>query len=188
MSERALGECERKHVCPLCGQFARRTYQGVLRHIGEVHRFSPDFFISCGLPCSPLDGSAVVKCPATYTKYESFRSHVYKKHREVLCEGDQYRGELDCSGITDSEGSFLEEVFLEETVAAQDDDDDNVRSRSDSTGADSDDRSIKRAAALFILKSMEERRISQVVRSLCMSVYKLFVSVRIAQYSWYIYS
>ena len=54
-----------KYVCPFCRQFARRSYHGILRHIGEVHSFNPDFHVVCGL--------GPEKCPATYTKYTSFK-------------------------------------------------------------------------------------------------------------------
>lgn len=137
-----------KYVCPICGQFARRTYQGILRHIGEVHRFSPDFHITCGLGCTSGE-----KCPATYTKYESFRSHVYKKHREELSDSVQYPAELEGDDGNDRGGVSLQDDFLGEEG------EDFCPS---SSAATEGDMSVKHAAALFILKCMEERRISQV--------------------------
>lgn len=64
---------ETKFVCPVCNSFARKYYGGILRHIGAVHRFDPNF-----------RGLGTPKCPSTYTKFESFRSHIYKKHRNQL--------------------------------------------------------------------------------------------------------
>ena len=65
---------ETKCRCSLCSHFAARNFLGVLRHIGQVHQFEPNFEVKCG-----LDG-----CPLRYTVYESFRVHVYKRHRDVL--------------------------------------------------------------------------------------------------------
>ena len=133
-----MTERSRKHVCPVCHEFARTSYAGILRHIGEVHSFSPDFRIVCGL------GSE--KCPATYTNFQSFRSHVYKKHREVLTRS---HGEEDndttslCPSVNDGDNGGLD-VSIN---GAQD-------------GEDEDQ--ITRAAALFILKTMEIHRTSQV--------------------------
>ena len=153
----------KKHVCPICGQFARRTYQGILRHIGEVHKFSPDFHITCGLGSDE-------KCPATYTKYESFRSHVYKKHREELFSecvqnGDVHQDDSDDAGV-----SLL-----------QDGEEGGVNSTS-SSPATAGNMSVKRAAALFILKSMEERRISQV--SIVLQLICITVASWRAKVSW----
>ena len=42
--------------------------------MGEIHRYDPNLHIRCGIQ----------GCPQTYKKFESFRSHVYRKHRESL--------------------------------------------------------------------------------------------------------
>ena len=34
----------RRSICPICQNFARNSFAGILRHIGEVHSFSPDFY------------------------------------------------------------------------------------------------------------------------------------------------
>ncbi len=41
-----------------------------MQHIREFHAYSPAFTITCG-----LNG-----CPRTFTKFSSFRSHVYDWH------------------------------------------------------------------------------------------------------------
>ena len=84
----------------------------------------------------------------TYTKYTSFRSHVYKKHREVLTALVPAQ-QLEDDEEGDGETNWDPDADLE----SGDDE--------PATGA-SEERSIKRAAALFILKCMEERKISQV--------------------------
>ena len=132
-----------KYVCPLCGQFARTSYQGVLRHIGEVHSFNPNFHITCSL--------GPEKCPETYTKYESFRSHIYRKHREELKTSSFCHGELVQDDTNDTETPTVYTPPLDQ-------EDDDLISQS----APTVDISVKRAAAMFILKSMEEWKISQV--------------------------
>lgn len=66
------------HLCSFCSDFAAASFSSVLRHIGDVHRSqigpAPMMAVWCG-----IDG-----CPWSYENYESFRSHLYKKHRHVL--------------------------------------------------------------------------------------------------------
>lgn len=61
-------------VCSICNLFGANTYAAVLRHIGLIHRYDPGLHICCGID----------HCPQTYSNYESFRSHVYRKHRNEL--------------------------------------------------------------------------------------------------------
>ena len=63
-----------KWKCSLCNEFSAQDFRGVMRHIGQVHQFEPNFQVKCG-----LDGRAM-----RYTAYNSFRSHVYRRHRELL--------------------------------------------------------------------------------------------------------
>ena len=74
--------------CPLCSKFARDQFAPVLRHIKDVHSFDPSFHIVCG-----LDG-----CPASYTNYESFRSHVYLNHKHILNLHDTEDGTVTMEG------------------------------------------------------------------------------------------
>ena len=67
-------------VCTICDQFAGRSFASVLRHIGSIHRFDPGLSIRCGIKA----------CPETYTNFESFRSHVYRKHRDILHLDDSH--------------------------------------------------------------------------------------------------
>lgn len=46
----------------------------VLRHIGSVHSFEPNFHVSCGIN----------DCPRTYENYHSFRKHLNRHHPECL--------------------------------------------------------------------------------------------------------
>lgn len=62
------------YVCTICDQFRGRSFAAVLRHIGAVHRYDSGLSVRCG----------VRSCPETYTKFESFWSYIYSKHRDVL--------------------------------------------------------------------------------------------------------
>lgn len=125
-------------VCTICNTFASRSYGPVLRHIGVVHRFGPSCIIRCG-----IDG-----CPATYKseKYESFRSHVYRKHRALLC-ATQGSGEMmrdpdheENPVNTDGDPSVVDDFTLENSYSSE---------------------TMKKAAAVFLLKTLEERRVTQ---------------------------
>ena len=60
--------------CSVCNYFGDQSFAAVLRHMGEIHRYDPNLRIRCGIDC----------CPQSYTNFNSFRSHVYRKHRDVL--------------------------------------------------------------------------------------------------------
>ena len=60
--------------CPLCDSFAATNVKGVVRHIGLVHSHEPGFRITCG----------VGGCMRTYTKFNSYKKHMYVKHGELL--------------------------------------------------------------------------------------------------------
>lgn len=59
--------------CSFCDNFAAPTFGGVYRHIAALHKYDPNFHICCG-----IDG-----CPATFKKVESWRSHIFRKHRKL---------------------------------------------------------------------------------------------------------
>lgn len=119
-------------TCPICKDFARNSYVGILRHIGQVHSHRPGFSVQCGLGRS--------KCPATYKNFQSFRSHVYKKHRDDLFLYDQVSGHDENEG-----GDEFEEP--------------------DNSDEESSEYSnhLSRAAAQFILKTTEVHNVSQVI-------------------------
>ena len=141
------GKRGNKYVCPVCGLFAWTSYQDVVRHIELVHSFNSNFHITCSL--------VPHNCPKTYTKYESFRPQVYRKHREELKVSTVYTGELE-QDDENYAGSNAGGNTVHDPLFDQEDED--LISQS----APTVDMSVKRAAAMFILKSMEERKISQV--------------------------
>ena len=103
-----------------------------MRHIGEIHRYDPALVIRCGID----------HCPQTYKNYESFRSHIYCKHREVLhSQSSDACDESECIDITNSTENYEQ----------LQDDDNQVMAAPD----------IKKIGAKFLLKTREEHRIPQ---------------------------
>ena len=61
------------YICSVCKSYTRSNYKSVLGHM-RIHKFDPNLSLKCGIN----------SCPEEYTVDESFRSHVYWKHRELL--------------------------------------------------------------------------------------------------------
>ena len=124
------------YVCTICNLFAGQTFSAVLRHMG-AHRFDAGLSIRCGIN----------SCTEQYTNLESFRSHIYRKHREVLVSAP----------VTDS---GLAETVLSSSL-------DQEASETDDDGWEVGVQEVeqrtcpKRLAALFLLKTREERRVTQ---------------------------
>lgn len=61
--------------CPKC---SRRTFTIIklIQHIGLIHAHEANFSITCGLN----------DCQRSFTKYESFRCHVYRKHKNTVLQ------------------------------------------------------------------------------------------------------
>ena len=125
-------------VCNICNSFAGQSFSAVLRHMGN-HRFDPGLSIPCGID----------SCPEVYKNYESFRSHVYRKHREVLGP-ESTQAEDRITGIRsqngDTESADAHDVATVEEGGTM------------RTGEDYDP---KRSVALFLLKTREERNVTQ---------------------------
>lgn len=118
------------YTCQICNLFGGNSFASVLRHIGEIHRFDPGLVIRCGIE----------HCPQTYTNYESFRSHVYRKHRVVLHEESTPNVTETCDDNSDqSDASAYEMVDLFTSEVSD----------------------IKDFGAKFLIKVREEYRIPQ---------------------------
>ena len=134
-----------KFDCQICRKVSRKYYLGILQHIRAVHSFEPNFHILCG-----LDNG----CPATYNVYESFRSHVYKKHREQLLS----------SGTNDNSGSSYQEGVAVDTAP------DNGHDEIEEIDIDGENPTVQvdntKMAAMFILRTTEIQRTSQVSNNL----------------------
>ena len=123
-----------KYVCSICNLFSRNSFSAVLRHIGNTQRYAPNLSIRCGIS----------SCTEAYNNFESFRSHVYRKHRGALHSSDE-----------GSTGRDLGEP-------AKTSDRDSVELPSDSAAELAEleprphDINLKSMAALFLLKVREE--------------------------------
>ncbi|XP_033097594.1 uncharacterized protein LOC117101675 [Anneissia japonica] len=58
--------------CSLCGYFESSKLCKIVSHISQNHSLDPNFYISCGLD----------DCPQSFRNFASFKSHLYRKHRE----------------------------------------------------------------------------------------------------------
>ena len=127
MAERQL------YACCICRKFSRASFRPVFRHIGQ-HRFDPNLIIACNLN----------SCTDVYKNVDSFRKHVYRKHREILCPGG------------DSEDVAFDNDAAENVQISSDIDIEN-------SGQDIDPPSLfsKKTSALFLLKTREERKVTQ---------------------------
>ena len=131
------------YCCCICASFASSNFSSVLRHIGNTHSGSSNFSIPC-----PVSDCSRHENP--YICYESFRSHVYRKHRELLEEGfprlshdlEHERSDADLEGA---------------------DNPNYILNHGDEDGQDHDSsrRDFQLDVAKFLLKTREERRITQ---------------------------
>ena len=145
-------------VCTICKSFGARSYKSVLSHIGNIHTFGPSREIQCG-----IDG-----CPASYKteSFNSFRSHVYRKHRDVLFTANEENIPPD-HGEDESESSSYQPI----NDGMDDNDQDQML-----VGP-----TMKRAAAVFLLKTLEERKITQTalngIMSDCQALLEIILSL-----------
>ena len=133
------------YVCTICDQFRGRSFAVVLRHIGASHRYDPGLSIRCGIQ----------SCPETYSKFESFRSHVYHKHRDVL-------------HLDPREDSLPERDGQELSAILEDPVDDSICSPPNTADLQPN---LQLSAAMFLIKT-KECKLTQV------SIDKLVTSVR----------
>ena len=71
-----LSNMELRFNCSICHSFASLDYASVVRHIGSVHAWEPQFRVTRG-----IDG-----CIRTYTSYRRYRDHIVNKHSELLSD------------------------------------------------------------------------------------------------------
>lgn len=85
------------YICTICDLFAGLSFASVLHHIGNTHRYDPGLSIVCGID----------SCPEVYTNFESFRSHVFRKHRD-----DLYSCSSSSKNESQQQGGDAEDQFL----------------------------------------------------------------------------
>ena len=103
-----MADLENVYACSLCDYFASPSFATVLRHIGNTHASDHDLNISC-----PVRG-----CPRSYTNFESFRSHVYRKHRSALL-GRAKQNVLELSESMSPDGSSTRGMIIVYSILMQ---------------------------------------------------------------------
>ena len=124
--------------CPYCAECSVTNFKKLLHHIKFVHSCEPNFSISCG------------HCNQTFSKFESFKSHLRRRHNYA-------NGENNAEG----EG-FANLVANIGQDPMHDNEDENNNENGRGTGQESIE-SITRFVALFMLKTKEENQLSQQV-------------------------
>ena len=127
-------------ICQYCADFSVRTHKKLLRHIRFVHSNEPNFSISCG------------HCGQSFKRFESFKSHLRRKHKDVDEDEDENKS-LDQSDLIPDAGSDFDLDGEEEHNMFQD----QVMETKNSTDE------MTRHIALFILMSKEQNQLNQTV-------------------------
>ena len=97
--------------CSICDVYLAETFEQLLGHIRRCHQSDPNFHCMCG-----LDG-----CTRTFRKYDSWRKHIFRKHKHVnggddaiQCNDDQLNEEDEQHEIVDAQAKTkrLEALYL----------------------------------------------------------------------------
>ena len=123
-------------VCWICYNFAGTSLKRVIRHISSVHSHDANFRVLCGINC----------CPRVYTKFSSFKKHLYRHHKAELHDASFLR---DTTGVGNSEYDVPVEDIPEEHFLVDNEVDAAVV------------LSEKKVGALFLLKMKEVHKMSQ---------------------------
>ena len=113
------------------------TYKKVVRHLGTVHAHESAFYVECCVP----------GCPRTYTNFHSYKSHLYKKHRDVI----------DLPSTSETNDTFLPSTTEIETPIPQS----NTCTSEPDLPVVSTSTLRQREAALFIFKAKHLHKVSQ---------------------------
>lgn len=132
-----------KFSCTICNSFSSSTLKKVLRHIGSVHSFEPNFQITCG-----VDG-----CARTYTNFKSFQKHLSRRH-ETVFENNvdvstpdllQSASQVEIQESANTSGNLSLEEMPNHTHSIE-----------------ANKKGLKRSSALFLLRTKEINRVTQV--------------------------
>ena len=138
------------YCCRVCSTFASPSFASVVCHIGSIHANNERLELVCPVP----------QCERQrpYRNFESFRSHVYRKHKNVL------KNKVNMlSGVSSKHDSSSS--INENRSGIQDVGGDNVPLNDQPDGSAECSItwpcSIQTTAARFLLRTKEERRVSQ---------------------------
>lgn len=139
--------------CPLCGECIALSLRDYLKHVRLVHSDLPHFRIDCRLQ----------GCSKTFKNFHTYRNHMYAFHKDD-----------DEEPSNGSSMTVVQQDLDEQLVEQNDDppssqgDTDIVRPRSQSSTADrpgigTSVETMRRAAAIMILKLREQHLLPQSV-------------------------
>ena len=122
---------EQQFVCNICHHFTRSSFKAVLRHMSD-HRCEPSVRFVCSI------GS----CKEVYQNFDSYRKHIYRKHRNLLELPDNASNQLSNTdqSVPSAEGSYSTAEDLPPVPKKL---------------------LSKRSSALFLLKTRAERKVTQ---------------------------
>ena len=121
--------------CPLCSEHSFRSFSEFLRHVRLFHADRPNFSLQCNLQ----------GCSRTYTKFESYRNHIYTYHDVSAIEAE------DVENIEDSDSNPLEVPSTTDDAAS--------REPSEEPSIEDGIVDIQKASAVWILKTRELHRL-----------------------------
>ncbi|XP_049328494.1 uncharacterized protein LOC125787802 isoform X1 [Astyanax mexicanus] len=92
------------HQCPKC---PRRTFTLVklIQHIGLVHAHKAHFSITCGIN----------DCCSTFSKYHSYRRHVYRKHKHSVFPSPGSNEEVNEESVVEQDNTFDADLTQQST-------------------------------------------------------------------------
>ena len=138
-----------QYACPSCGRFAD-SLSNLLRHVRLMHFGAPGFTT---MKCN-LEG-----CHRTFRKYAVFRNHIYNYHSKKLEDTARVDTLNPVAFCSTPETSHVDPTLGSEDEPAEMDDLDSdfAEPISHKTPA----ISMQRAAAIWVLKTQEVRRLPQ---------------------------
>jgi len=120
--------------CCYCASFAGNTFKKLLSHIKFIHSHEPNFTIACG------------DCGQSFQKFNSFKSHIQRKHN---WNKNEDRAQID------------EDVDIEEDNVNSSDNEVHAEGFEEEEGPNNMVEKMTRFLALFLLKTKEENQLSQ---------------------------
>ena len=126
------------YVCNYCGEFTGKQFSRYLRHIKFVHSNEPNFTISC------------TQCKKTFKKFQSFRSHLQRKHyKKQHLEPNSIRDEDDHQNFVNDSDDAVDMLSENQDESPFD------------SGENTSMENITKFIALFVLKTKEVHMVSQ---------------------------
>ena len=147
--------CSGARTCPFCN-FRVMNFSAFLSHLRFVHDNDPDFFLTCGIG----------GCGKTYRKLASYRTHVYRHHKDSISSSFSYQSveSLPADNVNDvSDPTSVSETLLDlpRTTDTSTPCSSNQSEHHEQL-SDLDINIQQKASALFLLKMKEVFGLSQV--------------------------